>query len=201
MVEPTVWVISAEGYDGNVDLATRTLLHEISGVDCIMKTTTFERLDSVPFHSDVLVLVGHGQPDGLEVSGTILPWSDLYDEIAERSPGKAVVLACHSPTDLESNIVGFSGLIDAEAGALLAAWHIKQIINPDSQYAIPLNRVLNAQREMLHPLDSVLYFVHGYYGLDDDFEDMYDYLDSDEIKMLDNYDSMEYFDYFKYWLD
>ncbi len=49
MAEPTVWVISAEGYDGNVDLATRTLLHEISGVDCIVKTTTFEKLDTIPF--------------------------------------------------------------------------------------------------------------------------------------------------------
>ena len=49
MAEPTVWVISAEGYDGNVDLATRTLLHEISGVNCFVKTTTLEKLDSVPF--------------------------------------------------------------------------------------------------------------------------------------------------------
>ena len=49
MAEPIVWVISAEGYDGNVHLATRTLLHEISMVDCIVKTTTFERLDTVPF--------------------------------------------------------------------------------------------------------------------------------------------------------
>jgi len=172
MAEPTVWVISAEGYDGNVDLATMTLLHEISGVDCIVKTTTFDRLDTVPFHSDVLVLVGHGQPDGLEVSDTILPWSNLYDEIAERRPGKAVVLACHSPTDLASNIVGFSGLIDAEAGALLAAWHVQQSVDPGSQKTLPLGRVIDAQRSMLHPLNRYVYFVHGYFGSNTDFYDM-----------------------------
>ncbi len=194
MAEPTVWVISAEGYDGNIDLATRTLLHEISGIDCIVKTTTFKRLDTVPFHSDVLVLVGHGQPAGLEVSDAILPWSNLYDEIAERSPGKAVVLACHSPTDLESNIVGFSGLIDAEAGALLTAWHVRQSVDPGSQKTLPLGRVIDAQRSMLHPLKRYVYFVHGYFGNSSDFEDMSDFLDVRGY--LGAYTAVRYFSYF-----
>ncbi len=159
-----------------------------------MKTTTFERLDSVPFHSDVLVLVGHGQPDGLEVSDTIVPWSNLYDEIAERHPQRAVVLACHSPTDLESNIVGFSGLIDAEAGALLAAWHVQRSVDPGSQKTIPLGRVIDAQRSMLHPLDRYVYFVHGYFGNSTDFHDMRDIL-LDRL-YLTAYNEVKYFSYF-----
>ncbi|MDF1541175.1 MAG: hypothetical protein P1Q69_19915, partial [Candidatus Thorarchaeota archaeon] len=56
-----------------------------------------------------------------------------------------------------------------------------------------------AQNAMLHPLESVLYYVHGYYGSTDSWNP----LDSElyERGVLLNYDHVERFDYAEYWLD
>ena len=52
---------------------------------------------------------------------------------------------------------------------------------------------------MLHPLESVLYFVHGYHGNTSQWNNMYDYLLAEGE--FGNYDSIKRFDYADYWMN
>ncbi|MHA2242878.1 MAG: hypothetical protein ACXACE_14835, partial [Candidatus Thorarchaeota archaeon] len=105
--EFSVWVVDSDSRDVSTDIAVRTLLDEVASTELNIKETTLARLESVPLYIDLLVLVGHGQAEGLETPKALIPWSELYNDISERQPQKTIVLACNSPSDQSSNIVGF----------------------------------------------------------------------------------------------
>ncbi|MBD3157954.1 MAG: hypothetical protein GF309_04125 [Candidatus Lokiarchaeota archaeon] len=197
-LHPTAWIVMANNQDENTSIAAKTLQDEVSPFPVRTVETDFERLDSIPLHEDMIVLVGHGQPDGLETPNGLILWSMIYDAIAARQPQKAVILACHSPSDPSSNIFGFDGNVDAEAGAILIGWYLKRLVRSNSDLMFPFNRVSQAQQTMLHPLGRYLYFVHGYWGDDLDFLDMrYDFSGRD-YELID-YTDIRDFSYFEHY--
>ncbi|MHA1882732.1 MAG: esterase/lipase family protein [Candidatus Thorarchaeota archaeon] len=159
-----------------------------------VRVVDLDQLDSLLQQPDILIIIGHGQRDGLRLHDDVISWSNLYDSIAEHNPKRAVVLACNSPTDKARSIFGFSGQIDAEAGALLALWHISEVLDSQIEISIPLDRIVDAQMNMVYPLGSYVYFVHGYLGDNDEFSDMITTL-TEDWNLNTNYDGYEYFDY------
>ncbi len=188
--EPAVWIVGPEQFDENAMVAIDTIMQELPDASSMVRTTTLEHLDAIPLQTDVLIIVGHGEPDGMKSAGGIIAWDVLYSRISELQPRKTVVLACNSPTDLDDNIFGFPGLIDAEAGALLAVWQTMMEISPDSSPNVPANRILQSQTEMKNPLAAAVYFVHGYFGSDSEWSDLMMFLN------LGVYNFVEFFDYF-----
>ncbi|MFX1484571.1 MAG: esterase/lipase family protein [Promethearchaeota archaeon] len=196
----SIWIVNADNSDENTNLAVQTLLRETTEAGVNTRETALATLESIPLYINFLILVGHGTPDGLQASGTIVPWSKIYDAIAERHPEKTIVLACNSPSDTSSNVFGFEGRVDAEAGAIMIGWYLNQIILPDNEMDFPFDRMAKAQTDMQHPLGRYLYFVHGYWGTDDSFSLLRDYLRDFEFFKTD-YDenNVKYFDYFAYY--
>ncbi|MHA1948773.1 MAG: esterase/lipase family protein [Candidatus Thorarchaeota archaeon] len=191
----SVWIVNADSNDESANLAVQTILQETTTIGVDIRETTLSRLGSVPLYVSVLVLVGHGEPNGLQTSETLIPWLELYNAVAERQPEKTVVLACHSPSDASSNVFGFEGRVDAEAGAIIIGWYLKQITMPDSSDDLPFNRVAKAQEDMRHPLGRYLYLVHGYWGYDSGFQKMLVDFTQRNLFTTD-YDEVKFFDYY-----
>lgn len=124
MAQPTVWVVYTDSPDMNEEIAARVLTNEVTLAGCSVGVTSIEKLDVIPLSSDAIVVIGHGGPDGIEAFGSVLPWEDTNGLLNERNPRMLVYLSCYSPSDPALSIFGFSGSIDAEAGALLAAWKV-----------------------------------------------------------------------------
>jgi pimeloyl-ACP methyl ester carboxylesterase len=198
LVEHTVWIVMADSQDENVDIALKTLHEEVSSIHIRIKKQRLDQLSSVPLHADMIVIIGHGTRNGLQTSRKFLSWSTIYDAVAKREPQKTVVLACHSPSDSSSNIFGFDGRVDAEAGAIMIGWYVKQMTNPHDEVIFPLDRIAQAQSAMLHPLERYLYFVHGYWGENRGFYHMRDYLRANDIDITD-YNEIRFFSYFDYY--
>ncbi|MHA2263681.1 MAG: DUF7379 domain-containing protein [Candidatus Thorarchaeota archaeon] len=199
--EFSVWVVDSDSRDVSTDIAVRTLLDEVASAKLNIKETTLARLESVPLFIDLLVLVGHGQAEGLETPKALVPWSELYNDISERQPQKTIVLACNSPSDQSSNIVGFDSRVDAEAGAIIVGWYIQQTISKQSESVFPFDRVARAQSNMRHPLGRYMYFVNGYWGDDNQFSHMIENLDlyTDTFKFDYDIDNVRFFNYFDYY--
>ncbi len=176
-IQPSVWIVYADTQDASIDLASITLSDEMISAGYIVKEMSFMEIDRIPLYSDAIVLIGHGQVEGLEVLDTILPWTLVNDVLEERESQMVMLLTCNSPSEPESGIFGFPGQIDARAGALLTAWKILQTLAPRQQANIPLELAVDAQMKMEHPLESYVYFLHGYYGSNSDFDFMRDYLE------------------------
>ncbi len=198
----SVWIINTDESDVSTNLAVQTLLQETAAAGLDIRETTLARLGSLPLYVNVLVLVGHGEPDGLQTSRTLIPWSELYSIITERQPLKTVVLACDSPSDPSSNVFGFEGEVDAKAGAIMIGWYLNQVTIPDSEMEFPFDRVAKAQAEMEYPLGRYLYFVHGFWGSNESFDLMRNNFRQHDLFITD-YDeeagNVRYFSYFDYY--
>ncbi|MGY5875997.1 MAG: hypothetical protein RTU30_09640 [Candidatus Thorarchaeota archaeon] len=190
--KPIVCVVMSEENDINIELALSTLRQELDSADVRIIVRTIDQWDVIPQSPIALVFIGHGQPDGLESQDGIIPWNELYDEIAALNTERSIVLACDSPSDIESGIYGFVGQIDAEAGAILAAWQVRQVIDKHPMDGIQGQRVLESQVRMLHPLGKYVYFVNGYFGDDREYADMIEKIGLD---LLSIYDGFRFFDY------
>lgn len=190
---PTVWIVGPDQFDESTLLAMNTIIQEIPDASSIIHTTTLEHLDTIPLQTNVLIIVGHGNPDGIESTEGIIAWEALYSSISELQAQKTVVLACNSPTDIEANVFGFPGLIDAEAGALLTVWQAMMEISSDRSPNISIDRILHSQSEMKNPLATAVFFVHGYFGSNSGWYDLVNDLD---LGFYGIYDIVEYFDYF-----
>ncbi|MHA2025445.1 MAG: hypothetical protein ACW98U_06040 [Candidatus Thorarchaeota archaeon] len=191
--QSTIWIVYAENQDRSIDVAVQTFADEMLSAGCIVQKTTLDRLDTIPLYSDAIVLVGHGHTDGFESSDSVLPWTLVNKAIKKRIPQITMLIACDSPTELKSNIFGFAGEIDAEAGALLSAWKVKEFLLIDTQSMFSLDRIVEAQMRMSNPLGSHVYFVHGYYGDWEDFGNLVIKLPS----ITTSYDDFSYFSYFE----
>jgi len=190
---PSVWIVYDDTPDESITLAVQVFSRQIADTDLVVKEITLSKIEEIPLYSDAIILVGHGQIEGLEVSDTILPWVLVSDILKERKPQMVMLLTCDSPTDLDSKIFGFTGQIDAEAGALLAAWKVLQTISPNIIRPVPVEVISEAQIEMAHPLESYVYFVHGYHGNWTQYFDMVNNM-SETINSL--YDGIRYFSYY-----
>ncbi|MGY5853705.1 MAG: hypothetical protein RTU92_09085 [Candidatus Thorarchaeota archaeon] len=193
--KPVVCIVVSEEDDFNINLALSTLREELSSVDVRMVIRTIDQWDLIQRNPTALVLIGHGQSDGLMSHNELIPWSELYNKITVFDARRSVVLACHSPSDVESGIYGFVGQIDAEAGGILAAWQLRQIIDQQTLSEIQSKRVIYTQIQMLHPLSNSIYFVHGYYGENSEFEEMISILQPD-LDLLYSDGDIYRFDYF-----
>ncbi len=188
-----IWIVSPDFQDRSVNVALQTFSEEMIFLDSDIRLGKLSEIDAIS-NIDILIIIGHGQPDGLKTQEGIMPWSTLYHSFEHLELMKTVVLACHSPTDLDSRIFGFSGQIDAEAGSLLAAWIVKSTLFPQERTSIDGERVITAQMELRYPLDNFVYFVHGYFGSNPDMYEMRTWL-SDQ-GYLDSYSEPELFSYF-----
>lgn len=196
--KPVIWIFKASE-DQNTILAESTLLNELSCSAYIPRTEPLTMINHITIHSqDIIIILGHGTPEGLETKRGIEPWTRLYEAINSKQPEIAIVLACHSPSDISTRIFGFETQIDAEAGALLVGWYLNQIIDKTYAGSLPFTRITYAQEAMNHPLGSITVFVHGYNGNDYEFDNMITYLEQTEDPSFDvRYDDFGYFDYFK----
>ncbi|MDF1541288.1 MAG: alpha/beta hydrolase, partial [Candidatus Thorarchaeota archaeon] len=131
----------------------------------------------------------------------LIPWCELYNDISERQPQKTIVLACNSPSDQASNIIGFDSGVDAEAGAIIVGWYLQQTVTKQSELEFPFDRVARAQNTMQHPLGRYLYFVHGYWGDDSQFGSMVGYLrdSTDTFELEYDLNDLSYFSYFDWY--
>ncbi|MHA1638336.1 MAG: DUF7379 domain-containing protein [Candidatus Thorarchaeota archaeon] len=198
--EHSVWIVRADRHDGATDLAIQTLIYELDSTKSDIRQTTLSGLESVPLQVDVLVLVGHGQPQGIRVTDNIIPWPEMYDALAERQPQKTIVLACDSPSDPDSNLFGFGERIDAEAGAIIASWLINQEFTERDDMTFPFERVSKAQYAMQNPLGRYLYFVHGYWGADSEYDNMMEDLEDRDIFEKDyKRENVKFFSYFEFY--
>ena len=170
--QPSIWIVYANSPDDSMELAAQTISEEMNSAGFSIQETIFDRLDIIPSKSDAIVLVGHGHLEGLEVAGILVSWGEVNDILTELKSQMIVLLACNSPSNLDSNIFGFSGQIDAKAGALLSAWKILNTISPRIQHNIQFEDSFEAQTNMENPLGTCVYFVHGYLGNDGTFENM-----------------------------
>jgi pimeloyl-ACP methyl ester carboxylesterase len=195
---PTIWVVNTDQYDTNAELALITLRQGLEASYSAIREVSLDSLSSVVTQEDYLVIVGHGCTEGLQMQNSMMPWSILYERIEVLQLRKTVVLACHSPSDPSSNIYGFSTSVDAEAGAIWAAWHILSVIEPEDVLSLPLDQAASAQNAMLHPLESYVYFIHGYLDSSDSFSDMQYWLRIWDVDL--RYDEfMEYSYWQSYW--
>jgi triacylglycerol esterase/lipase EstA (alpha/beta hydrolase family) len=193
--QPSVWLVYAGDQDENIEIAARTFEQDIMALGCRIGEINLEEMGTLPLNVDAIVLIGHGTAEGLAINGDVLLWSELVGMLEERKPKTAVLLACNSPSNPEARYFGFVDQIDAEAGALLAAWHIKRSLGSHLEAAIPSERIFEAQDAMRNPLGSYVYFVHGFHGNDDQFENLINTLYG--WGTFDEYDGYGYFDYFE----
>ena len=191
--QSSVWIVYTDIGDDNIQLAARTFTSEIELEDCIIRETIFPNLEMIPLHSDAIVLIGHGQKEGLEVSQIVIPWTKVNELLIERKSQISILLACDSPSNVDAAIYGFSGMIDAEAGALLAAWQVKRSIYPYSENILS-SKIVDAQQIMNHPLESYVYFIHGYHGNNSQFLNLVDQLGI--WGTFDGYDDYFFYSYF-----
>jgi len=195
--QPSIWIVYANGQDRNIEMAIDTFEQDMAVAEYKIGEMNFDEIGNLPLYSDAVILIGHGTPEGLEVSGDILPWSEVVTPLRERRPQIGVLLACYSPSNPESNLFGFEGQIDAEAGALLAAWHVKRVVGSNTEESVPIERIFEAQDAMMNPLESYVYFVHGFHGTNDQFLNLIEELGI--LGTFDGYgdDNVRYFDYFE----
>jgi len=176
--QPSIWIVYAESPDESMMLAAQTFRKEMTSTGCSVGITVLDRLDIVPLNSEAIALVGHGHLDGVEVRETLVPWEQVINRLTDLHPQTIMLLACDSPSNIDAGIFGFTGQIDAEAGGLLSAWKVLQKISSDATKRVPLEQAVEAQMKMTHPLNSYVYFVHGYFGNDEGFNLMKSYLRS-----------------------
>ncbi len=160
-----------------------------------MRIREFQSLNSLDLTGDYAIIIGHGVPEGLETNGKTTPWNEVYTTIKEACPQRAFVLACYSP--MEEEIVGFNAPIDAKAGALLISWMIHSSLESIKQINFCVEDIVTAQSEMKYPLNRYLYFVHGYFGSNDDFLTMRNWFIANNIEY--SYSEIRYFDYFEHY--
>lgn len=194
-IRPSIWIVYTDSPDTSMMLAAQTFRNEMVSSGYHIRTTTLEKFDRIPEHSDLITIIGHGQKDGIIFSDGILSWNLLYEMIGERNPLHTIVLACYSPSIPESGIFGFMGEIDAEAGALIASWYTSEVLGFKIHTDAVHTRVIKAQVALLHPLSRYVYFVHGYFGDPVDFSEMKNYLIGHNIK--DYYTDFCDFSYFE----
>lgn len=89
---------------------------------------------------------------------------------------------------------GFEDRVDAEAGGIVVGWYLRQVADPANRLEFPFVRVAKAQSAMTHPLGRYLYFVHGYWGSNNDFAKLeYNFTQRSDFGL--EYE-IKYFDYF-----
>jgi pimeloyl-ACP methyl ester carboxylesterase len=82
----------------------------------------------------------------------------------------------------------------------MIAWYLKQVTMPDDQMSFPFSRVAKAQTEMKHPLGRYLYFIHGYWGMDTEFDNMLSDFHTRGLFDTDyDEDNVRFFDYWEYY--
>ena len=115
----------AMGGDEAVDHAVLELQTLAPSVEVRTIASWNDLLDSVAAMRGTLILIGHGVPDGLELSTTIVPWTTLGDKLREGPHHTVLVLACYSgalgPYLSAKRFLGFRGLVDVDEAAYLAA--------------------------------------------------------------------------------
>lgn len=195
---PSIWIVYTESPDESMTLAAQTFKNEMTSAGCIIRETTLDQVDCIPKYSDAITLIGHGHPEGLDVRDSTIPWILVQDRLEKLFPRLIIFLTCDSPSIPESRIFGFTGKIDAQAGAVLSAWKILHTLSLDSQYKVPQDAVLNAQLNMHNPLGTMVYFVHGYYGSNDDLANLREYMEPQLMQRygIDYYRNFSYFDAF-----
>jgi len=198
--QPSIWIVYAENPDESMMLAAQTFKNEMTSAGCTVKETTLNLLDNIPKYSDTIALIGHGSEDGVVVSDGTISWTFLYDMIERRNPLHTIVLACHSPSIPDSRIFGFSGVIDAEAGAIIGVWHLSEVLGLKDMNRNLFDRAIEAQKSLNHPLSRVVYFVHGYFGDKSEFINMKNELQSQGLLgangLYDQFLDFSYFDAF-----
>ncbi len=192
---PALWILKAESGDASIDVGLDEIKLGLRDTVSDVRIRNLESLDTLAANGDYLIIIGHGIPEGLETDGKTIPWDEVYAAIRKAGPERAFVLACYSPVDEE--IIGFNAPIDAKAGAMLISWMICSSLEPERQSNFPVEDAITAQREMRNPLNRYVYFVHGYFGIDEDFETMVDYFDLNKIE--NSYSGIRYFDYFEHY--
>lgn len=197
--KPEILILTTDGQDISLNLAISTFRNQITDDHVTVHVASLDDIGKFGSCVYALVIVGHGQPIGLETSEGIVTWSSLYERIEDIQSKMTTIVACYSPSIPEDGVFGFEGQIDAEAGAMISAWLVEQSLNTNHEVDIPIDKVTKAQNAMLHPLESVLYFVHGYFGSTDGWNAMT--LELYDRGELANYDYIKYFDYADYWLD
>ncbi|RLI58110.1 MAG: hypothetical protein DRO93_10140 [Candidatus Thorarchaeota archaeon] len=82
-------------------------------------------------HASVLIVVGHGTPDGLAEGSGFLAWSSLVAEIGRTETRLPAILSCYSSTIQEylRSAVGFDGEIDATLGAIALGALVVSLFN------------------------------------------------------------------------
>ncbi len=168
---PAIWVVEIGEIDSNTELAIDTTLNQIQKYELLVKVIDFSKINRVS-KGNIVVLVGHGAPEGVQIHDETVNWDVLYQGLLEIEPSRAIVLACYAPSVPEKSIFGFNGVVDAVAGGLLATWLMSEAFDEPVIKDIPFGEIIEAQRNMLHPLARILYFVHSYYGSTADFADL-----------------------------
>ncbi len=189
--EPALLILKAESGDASIDVGVKNLRLGLRDTVSDVRVRYLERLDTLDANGEYLIIIGHGFPEGLEINGRTIPWEELYAAIRRAGPERAFVLACYSPVDEE--IIGFNAPIDAKAGAILISWLICSSLRPEKQSSFPIEDAITAQRDMRNPLNRYVYFVHGYFGSNADFDTMVDRFGDENI--LTSYSEIKYFGY------
>ncbi|MHA1390545.1 MAG: esterase/lipase family protein [Candidatus Thorarchaeota archaeon] len=193
--EPTLWILKTESGDVSIDVGLDEIRLGLRDTVSDVRVRNLESLNTLDAKGDYLIIIGHGIPEGLETNGKIQPWDEVYAAIRNVGPERAFILACYSPVDEE--IIGFNAPIDAKAGAMLISWMICGSLESEKQSDFPVEDAIAAQREMKNPLNRYVYFVHGYFGSDDDFETMIQDFVLNHIEY--SYSGIRYFDYFEHY--
>lgn len=171
-IAPSVWIVDTNHSDLSTNLAVSVLQKNIADLEATVRVIGLEGMSKITSEGDVFVIVGHGETLGLCIDDCVVPWQNLYESLEAYNPARTIVLACNSPSDTGRAIYGFTGMIDAEAGAILSPFLVMEFLGCEITNEVSFSRITECQRAMLHPLGRVLYFVHGYFGSNSDFADM-----------------------------
>ncbi|MFX1559471.1 MAG: hypothetical protein ACFFBL_02675 [Promethearchaeota archaeon] len=88
--------------------------------------------------ASVLVIIGHGSEEGIEVRNDCISWSDVTESIESVDASRTVLASCHSdgPASTLSNGFGFSGVVDARMAAYLSSALVLSSFDGPSPLAI-----------------------------------------------------------------
>lgn len=188
---PTLWILRTDSGNTAIEMGISEIRLNLHEAIPDIRVIDHQKLKTLDASGDYLVVVGHGYEDGIDIDENTLSWEAIYDSIRRARPVKAYVLACYSP--LVEDIIGFRGKVDARAGGILTSWMIAHSLGLERICAFDLQEAAVAQSRMYYPLERYLYFVHGYFGSNADFANMYDSLIDDGV--LTSFSGIRYFDY------
>ncbi|MDF1540527.1 MAG: hypothetical protein P1Q69_16645, partial [Candidatus Thorarchaeota archaeon] len=91
--QPEILILTTDSQDMGLNLAISTFREQITDDCATVNVVSLDDINNYKLCVYALVIVGHGQPNGLETSEGIIAWTGLYAQIEQIQSRMTTIIA------------------------------------------------------------------------------------------------------------